>query len=399
MTRPGIVHITTYLQGGAGRAICDLALGQHRAGRPVTVVTSRTPAPGYGNYPEYVTRLRGSGVRLLQIDSTFTRDFAANLAVVRTLRDVLDLGTIGVIHAHAGTPALIALVLASRAPQRIPVIQTMHGWGTNKSPEQASRDLALMRELDAVVTTSVTSARWLASQGIADRLLETIPCGLDPEVPSGGAARPFADVAAAHEAGAAIVACIGSVTAQKNQALLVDAMPRLIPQLDRPVVAVFVGEGAIIPHLQTRAADLGIGDQCWFVGYRTEAAAVLGMADALVLPSRGEGQGLAVLEAFRANVPAVVSDTPALLELVQDGMTGYVFQSESADALAERLAHVLRAKQQEIDVITAQAHARFMVRFTSDAMQAAHAALYERVAARSRPTLTLTVPQAYRAAS
>src|SRR5574340_789167 len=138
MTRPGILHITTYLQGGAGRAICDLAVDQHRAGRPVMVVTSRTPVPGYENYAEYVTRLRSSGVRLLQVDSTFTRDFAANLAVVRMLRDVFDLGTIGVIHAHAGTPALIGLVLASRAPQRIPVIQTMHGWGMNKTAEQAS---------------------------------------------------------------------------------------------------------------------------------------------------------------------------------------------------------------------------------------------------------------------
>ena len=63
-----ILHLATFLQGGAGRVIVDLALQQHAAGDDITVVTSNTGAPGYGNYPAYVSELAGAGVRLQQVE-------------------------------------------------------------------------------------------------------------------------------------------------------------------------------------------------------------------------------------------------------------------------------------------------------------------------------------------
>ncbi len=389
MSTNGLLHLTTFLQGGAGRAICDLALGQRAAGRPVTVVTSRTGAPGYGNYPEYLARIRAAGIPLHEIDSTFQRDFTANLAVVRTLRERIDMATIDVVHAHAGTPAVIGMVLASRFHQRIPVVQTMHGWGTNKTPEQAARDLAVLRELDAVVATSCASATWLHAHGVPEPLVSTIPCGLDGELPAGDPPRRFPGVAAAKDAGAAVIACIGSVTELKNQALLVEALPLVRARLDRAVLCVFAGEGPLIATLEARARELGVAGQCWFLGYQPAAALLLELSDVLVLPSRGEGQGLAVLEAFRAGIPAVVGDIPALTELVQDGMTGYVFRGDSPEALADRVVHVLGAPSQERDVITAQAHARFTARFSRRAMLAAHEDLYARARAHARMPVEL----------
>ena len=47
-----IVHLTTFLQGGAGRCIADLAILQAREGAPVAFVTSSTPVAEYGNYTE-----------------------------------------------------------------------------------------------------------------------------------------------------------------------------------------------------------------------------------------------------------------------------------------------------------------------------------------------------------
>ena len=40
-----ILHLATFLQGGAGRVIADLACAQAGAGHRVTVVASRTGAP------------------------------------------------------------------------------------------------------------------------------------------------------------------------------------------------------------------------------------------------------------------------------------------------------------------------------------------------------------------
>ena len=52
-----ILHLTTFLQGGAGRIIVELAREQQRQGHEVMVVASRRGAPGYGNYQEYLQTL------------------------------------------------------------------------------------------------------------------------------------------------------------------------------------------------------------------------------------------------------------------------------------------------------------------------------------------------------
>jgi glycosyltransferase involved in cell wall biosynthesis len=54
-------------------------------------------------------------------------------------------------------------------------------------------------------------------------------------------------------------------------------------------------------------------------------------ADALVVPSRWEGFGLVVAEAFRNGTPALVSDRGALPDLVEEGVTGHVFTLEGGD--------------------------------------------------------------------
>ena len=62
-------------------------------------------------------------------------------------------------------------------------------------------------------------------------------------------------------------------------------------------------------------------------------------ATALVAPSRSEGFGLPVLEAFAAGVPVICSDAPALVEL--SGGAALVVPREDPAALAEALGSLL----------------------------------------------------------
>ena len=95
-----ILHVTTYLQGGAGRAITDLALAQHARGDAVMVVATRDAAgPGYGNYEEYVGRLDASGVPLRLVDSTFTRALPQLLHAATDVAGALD-GRPDIVRLH-----------------------------------------------------------------------------------------------------------------------------------------------------------------------------------------------------------------------------------------------------------------------------------------------------------
>ena len=94
-----------------------------------------------------------------------------------------------------------------------------------------------------------------------------------------------------------VVGCIGSVTDNRNQALLVRA---LALDAARAVHAVFIGEGG--GTLNARAREAGVADRVHVIGYQSDAATWVGLFDAVVVPSRVAERGTVVLEAFRAGV-------------------------------------------------------------------------------------------------
>lgn len=370
-----IVHATTFLQGGAGRAIVDLACAQQTAGHDVLVLTSSTGAPGYGNYPHHLARLSQAGVPLLIEDSLFKRDRELNLRVLSRLRSERPRGRIDLIHAHAGTPARIAKLYAGSEDGAVAVVQTQHGWGVAKTPDQARDDLAVLDEVDRVVVTSEATRVLLAARGVSKGRIETIPCGIAPIAPpvDEDAARVAAELRAR---GLRVAGCVGTVNANKNQRLVIDALAR---PAARDVAAIIVGEGgeAVAAH----ARSLGLGDRVRAVGYQPDADRWMPAFDVLVVPSLTEGQGLVVLEAFRAGVPVVASTIPALEQLVSGGEHGWLFDPLDADALARTLPVALGAPADQRRTVLAAARRRFDQQYTVPVMAARHEALYRRVIA------------------
>ena len=376
-----VLHLTTYLQGGAGRCVVDLALTQAKHGIRPIVVTSASGEGGYQNYPEYLRLLRAAGISVHLVDSLFDRDLTRNRSVAGALSRMLPATDVSLVHAHAATPARIGLIFAAATPRRTPVVQTMHGWGMRKSPEQAAADLAVMAQLDAVVTTSEASSRQLGTMGLVAKRVEMIPCGLAVKPP--GAADDDDEVSrafrVARACGACTLLCLGSVTRNKNQELLLEALTAV--NRHQAVFCAFIGEGVGIAGLVRLARDLKLAKRVRFFGHRPSAASYLAKADLLVVPSRSEGQGLVVLEAFRAGVPVVVSDAPALTELVSEPDLGVTFISDSSAALAAAIRSSLTLPRSERQRMTALARKRFLSRYTTVAMHTSHEALYNAVLA------------------
>jgi glycosyltransferase involved in cell wall biosynthesis len=68
---------------------------------------------------------------------------------------------------------------------------------------------------------------------------------------------------------------------------------------------------------------------------------LLSAADVLVLPSRNEGQPMAVLEAMAHGLCVVASDVGGIPELVDDGRTGLLVPPDDVEALVAALRKVL----------------------------------------------------------
>ena len=330
-----ILHITTFLQGGAGLAIAELACSQSRAGHAVTVVASGTGERDYGNYPQWLERITSAGARLLLVESTFKRDLALHVAAFRAVAASLDCAGLSVIHTHAAIPSMLALLLRSRAKRALPVLQTMHGWGLKKDAAQAATDVTLMNALDCVATPSEASRRHLVRLGVASEIITVVPNGVGP-VPD-AAEDPRADrLRRWQSSGYKVLACIGSVGERKNQRLLVRAMAD--PRAPRDLACAIIGEGDEIPALREQARESGLAERIHFYGYQPDGERFLAAADWLVLPSNDEGMPLTVLEAYRAGVPVISSDIPELAEIVVPGQTGFLFTAGSVEDLARTLA-------------------------------------------------------------
>lgn len=193
-----------------------------------------------------------------------------------------------------------------------------------------------------VIVNSQATARTLV-RNIAWRpagAVHVLPNGLDPERFAG--VRPRAEVR--RELGipeaAPVVICVGELTARKNAALLVAAVPGIAARVPG-VVVLLAGSGAEEGALRRQVAALGLGERVRLLGFREDVPDLLGAADLLVHPARVEGFGYAVAEAMAAGRPVVATDASSLPELVEDGRTGSLFPPEDGAALEAAVVRYL----------------------------------------------------------
>ena len=371
MNTRGILHLAPFLQGGAGGAIADLACAQHELGHQVTVVTSASGEDADGNDPESLARLREAGVTVYLCDSLVKGHLPLNLQVLELLRHRVDPDAVDVIHAHAAAPALIGRLFAGHTARRIPVVQTHHEWGTNRTPDQAASDLAILRDVDRVIVTSAATRDVLVDQGVPPWTISVIPYGVSPHVPGAPPIDALRLLLPARDRGARVIGCLGPVTTSANQQLIVEALAA-VGDLD--VVAVLLGEGG--EGLMMPAAVAGVSRRVIACGGQPDTSRWLPLLDLLVLPSTSEGQGLAVLDAFRAGVPVIASNIPPLAQMVQHQKNGFLFQAGDAAALANVIRAALALPGHEREALTEAAKLRVVEEYTSDRMVTRHESLY-----------------------
>lgn len=140
-----------------------------------------------------------------------------------------------------------------------------------------------------------------------------------------------------------IVYYVGRMAYEKGVAVLLNAAPKVIWEMEGNAKFVIIG-GGNTNHLQQQAWNLGIWDKCYFTGFMSDSDLdkFQTIADCAVFPSLYEPFGIVALESFAARVPVVVSDTCGLPEVVQQGLTGIVTHANNPDSLAWGILQILQ---------------------------------------------------------
>ena len=121
------------------------------------------------------------------------------------------------------------------------------------------------------------------------------------------------------------------------------ALPQVIEKVPQ-VKALLIGTGPLESHFHRIVNELKINNEVLFLGQvpNTDLVRYLNAADVYVSSSLSDGTSVSLLEAMACALPIVVTDVPAILEWVQDGVNGLVVPRKNIKQLAEKISYLLR---------------------------------------------------------
>lgn len=129
---------------------------------------------------------------------------------------------------------------------------------------------------------------------------------------------------------------VGSLKAQKNHRLLLQAFAQVADELDAALV--ILGEGGLRATLEQDVQDLGLQDRVVMPGFHSDPSCWYQTADLFVLSSDFEGLPTVLIEALSHGTPVVSTDCPhGPAEILQGFRYGRLVPVGDAAALANAI--------------------------------------------------------------
>jgi len=314
-----ILALVTDAYGGRGgiakfnRDLCR-ALSADPLGTEVTALPRVSPVEPVNNVPPRVT----------YHPDTAGSKLAYAWSVLRHTCNVRRATFNAIICGHINL--LPVAVLASWL-QGAPLLLILHGidaW----DPHPSVLVRKLLPQVDTFVTVSqCTKERFLEWAPLRPEQGHVIPDCIDLDAYSPGPKRDeLLDRYDLHDR--AILLTLGRLSSDeqyKGHDEILEVLPDLTDEI--PDVSYLVcGDGDDRPRLERKAERLGVADRTVFAGYvpEEEKEDHYRLADAFVMPGRGEGFGIVYLEAMACGVPVVASSADASREAVLNGQLGVV---------------------------------------------------------------------------
>ena len=245
----------------------------------------------------------------------------ASQGTLALLRDLLFART-----AHSSGSRVVAYLRGSGYAD----LRTRRGW-------LAARTLKSLLEVCSRVIVLSSGMTGMVRSIVSEANVVVVPNGCPPAL--------NASRVAGRQENPLLIAYIGRLSRAKGVHDAVEAAVRMRARLPRSDFVLCGEWDSSAFEAKTRAlieaSDLK--DYMRFPGPVSGEAKqdLLARASVLVVPSHSEGQPWVILEAMSAGVPVVATDTGAIIETVEDGVTGFVIPVGDAGAMADRVVALL----------------------------------------------------------
>lgn len=132
----------------------------------------------------------------------------------------------------------------------------------------------------------------------------------------------------------------GRLVEQKRFDLLIETA-RIAKDQKQPWSFLVAGEGELRPKLESKAADLGVGNMVKFIGFHEDAFSLMNSSDLFVLTSDSEGMSNALREAMAIGLPCIATDVFGVEELFESERCGIKIPKGNPQAIFEATKRIL----------------------------------------------------------
>jgi glycosyltransferase involved in cell wall biosynthesis len=294
--------------------------------------------------PECAEKLRPDlpeDVRLVPL--SFENPYNAGAAVrfARVLRDL----RVDILHSHLFRASLAASPVgwACGVPVILETPHVREGWRRGLVKGHYLVDRMAGRFVDHYIAVSEANARYLTQE-------KRLPAHKVHVIHNGSDLRKFGPERSATQAirqslGFAetdpVLLALGRLEPQKGHRFLLEAHARVLREFPAARL-VCAGEGALRRELEEESVRLHTQKSVRFVGFQSNVADWLSMANISVLPSLFEGLPLVAIESLAAQCPMVATAVDGTTEVVVHEQTGLTVPPGDSQALAEAILRLLR---------------------------------------------------------
>ena len=161
-----------------------------------------------------------------------------------------------------------------------------------------------------------------------------------------------------------------------------DVLLRALRELDG-VHLLLAGDGPERAALEALAEAEGVSQRVVFLGWRNDVGALMRSADVFVCPSRHEGLGGVVLEAWFHGCPVVSTRSQGPSELIEHGDTGLLTPIDESAPLVAAINQLLHQPGTAVDMAT-RARQRYDQGYSQSRIVGEYVAFLDSVAGRNR---------------
>lgn len=288
-----------------------------------------------------------------------------------------------VIHTHNLGPLIYADTARRLLPTlwRTPIFHGEHGalQGDGLHPKRLQQRRRLYRRCQLVHTVSEGLRQDLVSHGLPSDKMISILNGVDCQRFHPAPDRKHAKVACGLPADALVIGAVGRFIATKRYPLLIEAFEMLSRDHSGLHLMILGDSGPEREKVHQLARQSPVASRIHLMGHQAEPALFYQAMDLLAMPSSHEGLANALLEAMASGVPALAHSACGAAEVIEDGVSGFLTQIDSASDLTESISSLIQSPDL-LQKVSAQARQWAQKKFSLDSMVRNYLDAFQKVA-------------------